>query len=738
MVLPRIVFLMPLLFLAWPGHTAEPAAADPLGGNPYAVPFYTGKIFPTPQEVTYSDQFAPLDTVGIVLGKGIARDDARLRLLTERLERHGAVVHFAASLPDAGPPPKTIILIGDTDAGQGLPQGKSVPDKPEGYLLHGSNQNGKYLFILKGHDFHGLLWAITALDQLVHCHQGRPQARCATVIDYPDAPGKRGYTAFRDDDRASAAWFAVNCLRANAVLYRQLRVPSDWRGPIKDKERFSAWQDRIKRIGGLLNPLRITWYDALLPLSNAKTADQVRSKSEEDFGLVVAAGMALAEAGGNLCLLYDDFRFPMHPDDVRDFGTARQSDVHFLNKVYSAVAAKHPDFKILFCPPFYWGPASDASAAYGESRDEYLAAIGKRLPKAIEIFWTGPRVKSNKVTPQDMQWITGLIQRKPVYWQNTAGCYHGDLFYVYPTDPMSAWRDWYGEDFFEQLTLHTYNGDDPYTALTLCDAMWNRKAYDPAASAVEAGKKLAGPEAYPKLNEVCKALEVLDAYGWFTPTALAAKNVEQVRKLTEELDRIYAAAPGSLKSRWLPLEMYVGYRKKYLASLLKNPQLKELTAVDDLVRALAAKEAGASADRGHIILTPNDFRAGRQARHYAWKGADRRYVLWINGARSKAPAMEAAFSLKQPPTGDFDLIIAGLDHNATPACRVQILANGKTVFEGPNPFVAERWTTHTFRVRGDFLRDNVNTLRIVNLEDSDSMTGAPWFMISYAVVRPAG
>ena len=391
---------------------------------------------------------------------------------------------------------------------------------------------------------------------------------------------------------------------------------------------------------------------------------------------------------------------------------------------------------MLFCPPFYWGPGSDVSSTYGEPRDEYLAAMGKRLPQAIEIYWTGPRVKSNRITANDLRWITGLIQRKPVYWQNTAGSFHGDLFYVYPTDCMTAWKDWYPEGFYDQLSFHTYNDSDPYTSLTLSAAMWNRRAYDPATVAVEAAKTLVGPEGYPKLVEVCKALEALDAFGWFTPTALAARNVEQVRKQTEKLERLFAAAPVELKHRWLPLSMYVAYKKRYLDTLLKNPQLKDLTAADDKVKEQAAREVAADPRQGDIILTPNDFHAGRSARYYASPSLARRYVLWINGARSKAPSMEASFRLSHPPTGDFELVIAGLDHNARPPCRIRIQANGKTVFEGPNPFAVDRWTTHAFRVRGDYLHDLVNSLTLVNLEDSESMTGAPWFMLHYAVLRP--
>ena len=109
---------------------------------------------------------------------------------------------------------------------------------------------------------------------------------------------------------------------------------------------------------------------------------------------------------------------------------------------------------------------------------------------------------------------------------------------------------------------------------------------------------------------------------------------------------------------------------------------------------------------------------------------------WAAATAPWAPSMAASFRLKQPPTGDFELVIAGLDHNAQPPCRIRIQANGKTVFEGPNPFAADHWSTHRFKMGGILLHDNVNTLRIDNLEDADSMTGAPWFMISYDVIRP--
>jgi hypothetical protein len=342
------------------------------------------------------------------------------------------------------------------------------------------------------------------------------------------------------------------------------------------------------------------------------------------------------------------------------------------------------------------------------------------------------------VTADQLAWLSGLIQRKPVFWQNACGTYHGSPYYAYPGEPMNAWRDWYDDDFLRGIAAYAYNGEDPYINMTLFDALWNRRAYDPVAAGELAAQKLGGPENYPQLVEAFKKLEAMDDYGWFEPTALAARNVERVRQETEELAAHYDAAPPALKSRWLMLGTFVGYRQRYLQALLKNPNLKEAIEVDARVQELALAETGMDAQAPCVVLTPNQFSAGRQPQFYSWKDVPRRHVLWTNGASSKAPSLEATFQLPYPLRGDSELIIAGLDDNAPTPCRIRIRMNGNTVFEGANPFAPDRWSTHRFPVKGGMLRDGVpNVLRIENLEESDSMSGPPWFMLSYAVLRPA-
>jgi len=729
----KIAYTLPLLFVFLLPAVILAELPDTITTDSRAVPFYTGTVYPTPQQATYGDTMLPLNNVGLLLGEGIDTGDARVALLLERINRYGGKARIVSSTDE---PCDTLILIGQTGAHAELLKDQSAPARAEGYLVLTATKGTKDYVFLQGHDFHGLHWAITSFNQLITVKQGQTVARSATILDYPDAPGKRGYTAMRDDSDLNKTWFAVNVLRANVVIYRQLRNTADWRSVVRNDARFTSWQDKIHKIGSVLTPLKVRWYDTMMPLSTSGVQGQIRSKSEEDFQLVVKAAMALAEQGGHLCLIYDDFRFPMHPDDVRDFGSARDAEVYFLNKVYAAVSERYPDFRILFCPPFYWGPASDPSEGYGESREAYLAAMGEKLPAGIDIYWTGPRVKSTIVTPKDVKWYTDLIRRKPVYWQNAAGVAHGETYYVFPTDAIHSWKAWYDKDFFNNLAFHTYNSADAYTTMTLFDAMWNRKAYEPTASSQTASKKLVGTDAYPKLVEAFELLESLDTYGWFKMTSMAAKHIDNVRSKTEQLSSLVESAPATLKNGWIPLAYYVLLKERYLARLIENPDLKSLTEVDDIVRRLAIDESGAD-PTNHLILTPNDFVLNRPPRYYKWKDTERRYAVWINGKDSSIASMQSQFQLPYHITGHSDLIIAGLDHNAKPPCRIRIEVNGHVVFEGHNPFKADKWTTHRFQVKGAYLRDGVsNTLKISNIEDSSNISGAPWFMLNYAVLQP--
>ncbi|MDD5678663.1 MAG: FG-GAP-like repeat-containing protein [Kiritimatiellae bacterium] len=589
--------------------------------------------------------------------------------------------------------------------------------------------------MVKGHDSLGLLWGITALSQMITRQDGKTVLHKTVVRDYPDNPGKRGCESVN----AQGAYLAVQLMRPNILASRNARQiigrtpPTYWRNPAN----VPKWQEEIRKRAAILTPLGIEWFDGIQPIGYQDL--NIRSKNEDDFQTLLKLARFCAEHGGNFGLLYDDVRFPIHPDDARDFGTAREADTYFIKRLFDAVKKDYPNFKLFFCPPFYNGPLSDPSAAYGEPREEYLRALGERLPPDILIDWSGPRVVSHEQKPEYLQWITELIKRKPWFCQNRWGVAHGGKELVYDTDQFTAWPKWYSAEFLAGVAVCTENEDNFIPNMTRCDFLWNMQAYDPSASIAEAGRKVVGPDLYPKFVEFYQALAEMDEYGW-EPTAHAAKNLQEVKAKTGQVqklhDELMAQRPEAVAAL-TRANYFMKWRAGYLQKMLADPNFKELMETAERVNELAANETGAD-PKSDIILTPGDFQAKRPPSFFQRSAASgRRFVNWINGAKSAVPALEATFQLSYPLTGDSELVLAGLDHNVKPPCRIRITMNGGTVFEGPNPFAADKWTTHSFKVRGAFLRDGVpNTLKIESLEDADSMAGAPWFMLSYVVLRP--
>ncbi|MDD5676739.1 MAG: beta-N-acetylglucosaminidase domain-containing protein [Kiritimatiellae bacterium] len=711
-------------------------------GPEFMVPFFTGKIYPTPHDAKYLDEWIPLGKTGIVPGAGVKKDDARLAVLLERIVRYGGSVKILDAAKDSRDVDSYICVGAGAEADKLCVD--KPPARPEGFLLDAGQLEGKPAAVVKGHDSLGLLWGITALNQMITRQDGKTVLKKTAARDYPDAPGRRCYPAMGEPN-AEAAWFSIQCMRPNWVQYRGrsglgLGVGQQ-REFVDDPKTYPIWQENVRKAAALLAPLGITWSDMTGRMGDPTKHPGVgrpviRSKSDDGFQALLSRAKFCEEHGGHLFLNDDDFRFPIHPDDARDFGTAREADVYFLNKFMAALKKDCPSAKLFWCPPCYVGPVSELSEHIGESHEGYLKAMGERLPPDVLIAWAGPRVKSAKEKPEYLQWITGLIKRPPVFWQNAVG--PRETFYPYDTDPVTQWPDWYYPGFLDGLAFLFINHNAMLVNMTLFDFMWNPGKYDAQRSIVEAGKKVVGPEAYPKFAAFYKLLEKMDEYGLYKPTALAARNLEDVKAKTARLrtayDELLKLSPDAVQ--WTQAPSFMRVRESYLKRLIATPDFMELTKADEEVRAMAARETGAD-PKADIILAPGDFQSKRPSMHYKWKDMDRRYVTWINGRESGLSSLTASFRLKDIPLGEWELVICGLDHNAKPPCRIRITVNGNEVFDGENKLQFTAWSRQTIPMPAKFLRGNDNQLTIENLEDSDAIGGPPWFMVNYVVLRPA-
>ncbi len=704
-------------------------------------PFYTGQVLPVPQEVKYFDEFADISNTVLIPGKDIRDNDPRLKLLKQRIEFLGGKVSIAKTPPGKGALP---IYVGGQESFPGV----KIPGKAEGYAIHWEFRQGRPCVFLKGKDLFGVLWAVTSLNQLMFKRNGKAFLRKAEIFDWPEYPD-RGFMSgiYSGQPTKAAVLLLYGKLKTLCFLYqygfyctskeaRRLRTKKT-PNPSLSYPPSKEWLENVRRFGEMLTPLGVTWYVGFHPI-RGKADQKIDCGSDKDFQAIMKYIEPIARAGGGFYLMFDDVRFPLHPNDRKRFGSARAADVYLINRIYNTVRKKYPGFKIVVVPPFYWGPKYHP--AYGEDRDKYLYAIGKELPKDIDICWTGRSVWGGKVKKEEVEWITERIKRRPWYFQNATGVntMHG---YHYMTDPIDIWT-WYYDGFYRDVKLYAPCGKINISAyvLTLGAYTWNPGSYHPARTVREAVDMLVGPENWESQCKANQAMKRLDRWR-FNVSSGAIKHLPEIEKNTAKLGKAWKQClkhhPDSVMV-WSPFyKLY--HRSVIFLKKLKLAAKKMKTVSPEIIGKIRknAKTEARFDPAKDFLFTPYDFFGGFEPLVYRFKQKDPRICTFIRKSNTPYHRMKISFITRIPPAKEnYDLIICGQDDDADEKCRVRILVNGNQVFEGGNPFVKFRWTPHVFKVKGDYLKEGENTIVIENVDKSGALgKGPPFFLLHYAVLK---
>jgi len=672
------------------------------------LPYYTGaKVFPAAQQAKYQEDFVPLTSVKLVLGKDLKQDDVRLALLRTKFGRFG--IKFADTAPFS-------IKINTEDE-------PKAPEKNEGYALSVTKDNA----IINSHDAQGTLWGIVSLIQLVDREQA-PKIRIAEIVDYPDT-ARRGFLQGSWKDSLE---FMLFC-KMNTVVNQtgpQLTVhdPSYYWTPLQ-KEICKDTSKTFTSFGlhlyyGLV--AWTMWY--MMPLSSERTFELHKEICSE-----------IAKNGGHIYFPYDDGRFPMAQMDLEKFGSAANMDAKYLTRLFKAVKEKNPGFHMIFCPPFYWGP--DSAAAYPEPREPYLKSMGDYLDPEVELFWTGPRVKGYQKTKEQVAWFTNLTKHKPMIFQNGTGP-HNLLSYI--TDETPGWKTWHYDGFYENdiegfLKNASMSTEAPQMT-TLADCLWNVKGYDAAASVRNGVALLFGKDMFDILDPANKALAYLDKYPYGDITPEAVSEIPEIEKRAKIADEAYkkglAYNAFSLQNFPGALGRGVGFAFKAAEAAKKAPDFfKQYKKDIEDTRLLAEQEVGIDTNTGDLFKSPVDMVGGRLM-VYGTK-CPKRFANLIRGQRTTMPRLKLSFECDPfPPAGDYVLHLSAQDDDAEALCKIRIACNGKTIFEGPSKFARFGWSLEKFILPFACLKRG-NVLTIENIEDADNNNGPPWFMVNYAVIKKA-
>lgn len=368
--------------------------------------------------------------------------------------------------------------------------GELAPDglPPQGYLLDVDDAG----IVCVGADAQGFANGLATLLELFHVRDGKLAARKARVFDYPTFAVRyqNDYTLVSDD---VLDWMILNKINGLNCGYAYL---FDWRG-VSDEQK-----PHLRRAATYVKD-----YGILHFMPQLHIGPRIDSRPALDCGdpeqiatLCATIDELIALSGArNILLLSDDVKpFLNMPREKERFASLGEAHNHLTREVLAFLREKHPDARLLFCPPPYQGRVQHEARKNrpGYPFDElmrYLEDMRAWDPEAI-VVWTGPVTESRWITAEDIDWYLDRIGRdkKLFYWDNTWH-YHQPLRnfharYLEGFEDYNAHRE-----VMVNAMIRTPIGQ--FFATTANDYYWNPAAFDPERSWRAAVARTMGPDA---------------------------------------------------------------------------------------------------------------------------------------------------------------------------------------------------------------------------------------------------
>jgi hyaluronoglucosaminidase len=170
---------------------------------------------------------------------------------------------------------------------------------------------------------------------------------------------------------------------------------SNWR-----KSHSPVMMNQLTRLGCQYHKVGMQWGIGLSPLGLSEhycRADSVRLRQKVE---------QINELNPDiLCILFDDTR-----GDINDLASRQLEVTHDIMSV--SCAKQH-----IVCPTYYsFDPVLEQ--VFGKMPEAYLQTLGAGLKSDVGVFWTGDKVIAEQFTRDDLSRVSGLLQRKPILWDN--------------------------------------------------------------------------------------------------------------------------------------------------------------------------------------------------------------------------------------------------------------------------------------------------------------------------------
>ena len=677
------------------------------------------KAYPEPKKATYTEDFASVKELTVKLD-GVAKDDARVKLLETKLTRFGAKVEYAGLLGLFSSPAYELTIALDDEA--------PVAEK-EGYEL----VIGAKKATVRARDPQGVLWGVVSFIQCVD--QEKCAVRQCSMLDWPDAAA-RGYLCRPSLDHLEFAIFN----KINSVD-NQDDAPCSWNHFSPLMKMWARRQAQDFRKYGI---------DFYYGIASTSMYPHMPLCEERTFRKHLEICKFYADCGAGVYFPFDDGRYGggdkktgLHPKDAAKYGCGAKVDAEYVSRLYREVKKDYPDFKLIFCPPFYWGP--DSKAHYPEDRETYLRSLGEFLDPEIPAYWTGPMVKGYDKTREQVKWWVDLTKHKPAIFQNGCGAHNLINYGVDPT----PWDVWHYRGFTKDIGPFHQNSNglsEGAQIATLADYLWNEEGYDAKRSVRGACDRLVGKGVYDILAPALPSLAYFDKYKY------GDLNVEVVNEKIDDLEAKLAVATNAWAKavKLSPMANYVlggfGRGCGWAAAAVKGahhpPDFLSRYKQDILAtEELAKKEVGFDRSKGDILFTAVGLSGGELMKHTDPALPKEKYgrlTKCLRGAQTSRSTVSGRFECDPfPPAGPYELILVMNDDERAGTNDILVRVNGKEIYRGSSDAPRTDYGIKKIEIPFETMV-RYNGFSVQNLTDGTNPNGTPWLVVNYAVIRKKG
>ena len=340
----------------------------------------------------------------------------------------------------------------------------------------------------------GLLYGVVTFSNFITTDDTSLKLGLFNVVDWPEYSRREVSAIFKsesvDDLLNYALMNKIETIAIASRIYPWYKIENNYKVIL---EKIKNWKDRFG--GPKIMQMHNIYDKKMIEISNPNDIDSL----EKVIELGIKYGVE------KLMILADDtppFKFgqgyvlPNNMDKSK-FKSMAEAQCYLMNKLEEWIKSKKYNVELYYGPAFYTYEDMNLGDInlYKDTPWEKnafqplindLNYIGKNMPSDVFILWTGPNVRSRKITAQDLNdWTELLHGRVPFTWDNTIYSH----FPFTSTPLFSAWDNNLPSDYYKMsagngmfINGNANSEDTKAAVITANDYMWNPSEYDPQKS----------------------------------------------------------------------------------------------------------------------------------------------------------------------------------------------------------------------------------------------------------------